>query len=117
MNTTNDTDYEEIIGTALLTGDHATAMRRTTCKLAASTAMFCGCGQVHDQKKIHVIEIVYADNSEKTVAALCPGCFKKQEPTLQTTVDKVAKDYRDNDQAPPHIRVATWSKSIVIESK
>ena len=34
-----------------------------------------------------------------------------------TTVDKVAKDYRDNDQAPPHIRVATWSKSITIEAK
>lgn len=110
-------DYEEIIGTALLTGDHATAMRRTTCKLAASTAMFCGCGAVHDQKKINVVEIVYADNSEKTVAALCPVCFAKQEPTLQTTVDKVAKEYRDSDQKPPHIRVATWSKSINIEAK
>lgn len=110
-------DYEEIIGTALLTGDHATAMRRTTCKLAASRAMFCGCGAIHDQKKIHVVEIVYSDNSEKTVAALCPACFEKQEPTLQTTVDKVAKDYRDNDQAPPHIRIATWAKSIVIEAK
>lgn len=110
-------DYEEIIGTALLTGDHATGMRRTTCKLAASTAMFCQCGAVHDQKKIHVVEVVYADNSEKTVAALCPACFKEQEPTLQNTVNKVAKDYRDNDQAPPHIRVATWSKSITIEPK
>jgi len=110
-------NYEKIIGTALLTGDHATAMRRTTCKLAASQAMFCGCGAVHDQKKVHVVEIVYADNSEKTVAALCPDCFKKQKDTLQTTVDKVAKDYRDNDQEPPHIRVATWAKSILIEAK
>lgn len=110
-------DYEEIIGTALLTGDHATAMRRTTCKLAASQAMFCGCGAIHDQKKVHVMEIVYADNSEKTVAALCPACFDKQRDTLQTTVDKVAKDYRDNDQAPPHIRIATWVKSILIEAK
>lgn len=110
-------DYEEIIGTALLTGDHATGMRRATCKLAASQAMFCKCGQIHDQKKIHVIEIIYADNTEKTVAALCPDCYAKQEPTLQNTVDKVAKDYRDKDQKPPHIRVATWSKSITIESK
>lgn len=110
-------DYEEIIGTALLTGDHETAMRRTTCKLAASQAMFCGCGAVHDQKKVHVVEIVYADNTEKTVAALCPACFKKQEPTLQTTVDKVAKDYRDNGQKPPVIRIATWAKSILIEAK
>lgn len=110
-------EYEEIIGTALLTGDHETAMRRTTCKLAASRAMFCKCGQIHDQKKVHVVEVVYADNTEKTVAALCPACFKKQEPTLQTTVNKVAKDYRDNDQTPPHIRVATWSKSIIIEAK
>lgn len=110
-------DYEEIIGTALLTGDHETAMRRTTCKLAASTAMFCQCGQVHDQKKIHVVEIVYADSTEKTVAALCPACYVKQEPTLQKTVDKVAKDYRDNDQKPPALRIATWAKSIVIEAK
>ena len=107
-------DYEEIIGNALLTGDHETGLRRTTCKLAASQAMFCGCGQIHDQRKIHVVEIVYADNKEKTVAALCPACFKKQEPTLQATVDKVAKDYRENDKKPPHIRIATWAKSIVI---
>lgn len=110
-------DYEEIIGTALLTGDHETAIRRTTCKLAASRAMFCGCGAVHDQKRIAVIEIVYADKSEKTVAALCPACFAKQRDTLQATVNKVAKDYRDNNQEPPHIRVATWSESILIESK
>lgn len=110
-------EYEEIIGTALLTGDHATAMRRTACKLAASQAMFCGCGQIHDQRKIHVVEIVYADNTEKTVAALCPACYAKQEPTLQTTVNKVAKDYRDNDQAPPMIRIATWAKSITIEAQ
>lgn len=110
-------DYEEIIGTALLTGDHATGIRRTTCKLAASRAMFCGCGQIHDQKRVHVVEVVYADNTEKTVAALCPACYAKQEPTLQATVDKVAKDYRDNDQKPPVIRIATWAKSILIEAK
>lgn len=109
-------NYEQIIGTALLTGDHATAMRRTTCKLAASQAMFCSCGQIHDQRKVHVVEIVYADKSEKTVAALCPNCFAKQRDTLQNTVNKVAKDYRDNDQEPPVIRVATWNESIVIES-
>ena len=79
--------------------------------------MLCKCGQIHDQKKIHVVEIVYADNTEKTVAALCPACFKEQENALQNTVSKVAKDYRDNDQKPPVIRVATWSKSITIESK
>ena len=109
-------EYEKIIGTALLTGDHDKAIRQITCKTAAMTRIFCGCGAIHDQKKIHVVEIVYADNTEKTVAALCPACYAKQEPTLQTTVDKVAKDYRDNDQEPPKIRVATWAKSILIEA-
>ena len=110
-------DYEEIIGTALLTGYHETAMRRTTCKLATSQAMFCGCGAAHDQKNVHVIEIVHNDGKEQTMAALCPSCYAKQEPALQNTVDKVAKDYIAAGQKPPVLRIATWAKSIVIEAK
>ncbi len=110
-------EYEEIIGTALLTGDHETGMRRATCKLAASTAMFCRCGDFHDQKKVHVVEIVHSDGKEQTVSALCPECYAKQEATLQDTVNKVAKDYIAAGQKPPAIRIATWSKSIVIEAK
>lgn len=110
-------DYEEIIGTALLTGDHATGMRRTTCKLAASQAMFCGCGAVHDQRKVHVVEIVHNDGKEQTVAALCPECYVKQAETFQNTVNKVAKDYVAAGQKPPVIRIATWAKSIVIAAQ
>ena len=110
-------EYEQIIGTALLTGDHATGMRRATCKLAASQAMFCGCGNILDQKTVHVLEIVHADGKEQTVAALCPECYAKQAETLQNTVNKVAKDYVEAGQKPPVIRIATWSKSIVIAAQ
>ena len=63
-------EYEEIIGQALLTGDHDKAMRQMTCKLAASHRMFCGCGAVHGQKKIHVVEIIHADVLEVDLGGL-----------------------------------------------
>lgn len=108
-------DYEEIIGTALLTGDHATGMRRTTCKLAASRAMFCGCGNVHDEKKIHVVEIVYNDGAEKTIAALCPECWTKNKTAIENVAKKAAADYVDAGQEPPIVRVATWARFIIVK--
>lgn len=108
-------EYEQIIGTALLTGDHETGMRRTTCKLAASRAMFCGCGAVHDQKKIHVVEIVHNDGTEQTVAALCPECFAKNAAGIASVAKKAAADYVAAGQEPPIVRVATWAKFIVIK--
>lgn len=108
-------EYEQIIGTALLTGDHETGMRRTTCKLAASQAMFCGCGAVHDQKKIHVVEIVHNDGKEQTVAALCPECFAKNLKAIENVAKKATADYVAAKQEPPVVRVATWAKFITIK--
>jgi hypothetical protein len=107
-------DYEEIIGQALLTGDHETGIRRATCKLAASHRMFCGCGAVHDQKKIHVIEIVHADKREETIAALCPTCYANNEAGIASVAKKATRDYVDAGQEPPVVRVATWKQFIVI---
>ena len=108
-------DYEQIIGTALLTGDHETGMRRTTCKLAASRAMFCGCGNVHDQRRIHVVEIVHNDGKEQTIASLCPECFAKNKAAIENVATKTAEDYVAAKQEPPIVRVATWGKFIVIK--
>ena len=108
-------EYEQIIGQALLTGDHATGMRRTTCKLAASQAIFCGCGAVHDQKKIHVVEIVHADGKEQTIAALCPSCWTKNLPAIQRVAKKATADYVAANQTPPVVRVATWARFIIVK--
>jgi hypothetical protein len=108
-------DYEKIIGTALLTGDQETGIRRTTCKLAASTAMFCGCGNVLDQKTVCVVEIVHNDGKEQTIAALCPDCWTKNLPAIENVARKATADYIEAGQEPPIVRVATWAKFIVIK--
>ena len=108
-------EYEKIIGTALLTGDHDKALRRITCKTAACHRMFCGCGNVHDQKKIHVVEIVHNDGKEQTIAALCPECFAKNLKAIENVAKKAAADYVEAGQKPPVVRVATWAKFIVIK--
>jgi hypothetical protein len=110
-------EYEQIIGQALLTGDHDTGMRRTTCKLVASTAMFCGCGAIHDQRKIHVVEIVHNDGAEQTIAALCPECWKKNQPEIERVAKKATADYVAANQAPPVVRVATWDRSIIVQGE
>jgi hypothetical protein len=109
-------EYEQIIGTALLTGDHDKAMRRVTCKMAASQAMFCGCGQIHDQRKIHVVEIVHNDGKEQTIAALCPECWTKNLPAIERVAKKASADYVEAKQTPPVVRVATWQRGIVQSS-
>jgi|694.fasta_scaffold124039_2 hypothetical protein len=108
-------DYEQIIGTALLTGDIDTGMRRTTCKLAASQAMFCGCGAVHDQRKIHVVEIVHNDGKEQTIASLCPECWKKNEAAIEIVAKKATALHIEANQKPPVVRVATWNRSIIVK--
>jgi hypothetical protein len=110
-------DYEEIIGTALLTGDHETGIRRTTCKLAASHRMFCGCGAVHDQRKIHVVEIVHNDGKEQTIAALCPDCWKKNKTAIKNVAKKATADYIEAGQKPPIVRVATWARFIIVKGE
>ena len=108
-------DYEQIIGTALLTGDHDKALRQITCKLAASTAMFCGCGNVLDQKTVCVVEIVHADGKEQTIAALCPDCWTKNLPAIENVAKKATADYIEAGQEPPIVRVATWQQFIIVK--
>ena len=108
-------EYEKIIGTALLTGDHDKALRRITCKTAASHRIFCGCGQVHDQKKIHVVEIVHNDGKEQTIAALCPECWLKNEAAIATVAKKATALHIEAGQKPPIVRVATWARFIVVK--
>lgn len=107
-------EYEQIIGQALLTGDHEKAMRQMTCKLAASHRMFCGCGAVHDQKKVHVVEIIHPDKREETIAALCQECYGKNLPGIASVAKKATADYIAAGQEPPVVRVATWEKFIVM---
>lgn len=108
-------EYEQIIGQALLSGDHATGMRRTTCKMAASTAMFCGCGQIHDQRKIHVVEIVHNDGKEQTIAALCPACWMKNKTAIEAVAKKATALHIEANQTPPVVRVATWDRFIIVK--
>ena len=110
-------EYEQIIGQALLTGDHETGMRRTTCKLAASHRIFCGCGQIHDQRRIHVVEIVHADGAEETIAALCPDCWRKNEAAIERVARKATADYVEANQTPPVVRVATWDRLIIVKGE
>jgi len=110
-------DYEKIIGTALLTGDHDQAMRQITCKTAASHRMFCGCGAIHDEKKIHVVEIVHNDGKEQTIAALCPECWQKNKAAIETVAKKATALHIEAGQAPPIVRVATWGKFIVVKGE
>ena len=108
-------EYEQIIGQALLTGDHDKALRQITCKTAASTRMFCGCGNILDQKKIHVVEIVHNDGKEQTIAALCPECFAKNLPGIENVAKKATALHIEAKQEPPVVRVATWSKFIIVK--
>jgi hypothetical protein len=108
-------EYEKIIGTALLTGDHDKALRRVTCKAAASTRIFCGCGAVHDEKRVHVVEIVHNDGTEQTVAALCPDCYAENLPAIESIAKKASADYIEAKQQPPIVRVATWDRFIIVK--
>jgi hypothetical protein len=107
-------EYEKIIGQALLTGDHDKALRQITCKTAASHRMFCGCGAVHDERRIHVVEIVHADGAEQTIAALCPECWTQNKTAIENVAKKAAADYVEAKQTPPIVRVATWDRFIVV---
>ena len=108
-------EYEQIIGQALLTGDHDKALRQITCKTAASTRMFCGCGNILDQKTVCVVEIVHNDGKEQTIAALCPECYAKNLPAIEIVAKKATALHIEAKQEPPIVRVATWGKFIVIK--
>ena len=67
--------YESLIGQAIMgnDSDKEKSMHRITCKMVASQKMFCGCGQILDQKDICVLE---THDNDKTLAACCSKCGK-----------------------------------------
>jgi hypothetical protein len=88
--------YEELVGAALLGDDKqkADSMRKVTCKLAASTRMFCDCGEVLDQSSVHVLEMVHRETGkESTLTACCQTCAIKQGAKLQQIVRLHGADY------------------------
>jgi hypothetical protein len=91
----NDT-YESLIGAALLGDDKqkTDSMRQITCKLAASTRMFCDCGEVLDQQTVHVLEMVHRETGkESTLTACCKSCAEKQGAKLQQIVRLHGAEY------------------------
>jgi hypothetical protein len=108
----SDREYENLVGAAILADNQQTkdrAVARLTCKMAASTAMFCGCGNIHDQKKIHVVEIVAPNGHEQTIGALCPKCYDAQRPVIVEVVRKAKAEYEAAGVEPNVARVATWA--------
>jgi hypothetical protein len=88
--------YEELVGAALLGDDKAKtdSMRKVTCKLAASTRMFCDCGEVLDQRTVHVLEMVHRETGkESTLTACCKVCAEKQGAKLQQIVRLHGAEY------------------------
>lgn len=101
--------YESLIAKAILGDDKdkADSMRKTTCKLAASTAMVCQCGHILEQKTVHVLEVIdVATNEEKTLAACCPDCAKSHAVKLET----IARVQKQTNR----YRWQTWRKTIDI---
>jgi hypothetical protein len=88
--------YEELVGAALLGDDKqkADSTRQITCKLAASTRMFCNCGEILDQSTVHVLEMVRKeDGKESTLTACCKACAIKQGAKLQQIVRLHGAEY------------------------
>lgn len=101
--------YESLIGAALLGDEDAKnkAMRRVTCKLAASQKMFCDCGSILDQKTVHVLEMTHKEtNKESTLTACCKTCAEKQGAKLQTIVRLHGSEYE--------VYWTTWNARIEI---
>jgi hypothetical protein len=113
MNTT------KLIAAAILGDDAAKgkALRQITCQTAASHACFCQCGNIHDQKKIHVIEVVHPDKSEHTLAACCPACFAKNLPVFRRIVSNAQAEALRASTEPSIVRVATWTKYFTIDAE
>ncbi len=88
--------YENLVAAALLGDDKqkADSMRQITCKLAASTRMFCDCGEVLDQSTVHVLEMVHRETGkESTLTACCKVCAEKQGAKLQQIVRLHGAEY------------------------
>jgi hypothetical protein len=88
--------YEKLIGAAILGDDKekTDSMRQITCKLAASQRMVCDCGDILDQKTVHVLEMVHRETGkESTLTACCQSCAIKQGAKLQQIVRLHGAEY------------------------
>lgn len=82
----NATSFEGMIGAAIL-GDDAEKekqLRRYDCKLYAMKLVMCGCGQIHDQKKIQLL----CDESGEVRTVSCPACREKGQATATAHAEK-----------------------------
>ena len=109
----------KLIAAAILGDDIAKekALRQITCQTAAAHAMVCACGAIHDQKKIHVIEIVHPDKSEQTLSACCPACFEKNLPAIRRVVANVEREAVQLNTEAGRVRVATWKQFIYVNAE
>jgi len=88
--------YKNLVAKALLGDDKqkVDSTRQITCKLAASTRMFCDCGEILDQSTVHVLEMVHRETSrESTLTACCQSCAEKQGAKLQQIVRLHGAEY------------------------
>lgn len=75
-------EYEALIGKALLANTpeaRNAAMRKVTCKTAASTQMFCACSDILDQRTVYVLETL---EDGRTIRACCPACKATTSPLI-----------------------------------
>ena len=101
--------FESLISKAIFGDekDKADAMRKSTCKLAASRVMACQCGQILDQTTVHVLEVIdLATSEEKTLAACCPDCAKLHADKVATLARVQAAEFRYVWQ--------TWKRTIEV---
>jgi len=102
-------EYEKLIASALLGDDaeKAKVLRRITCKSAASTRMFCDCGEILDQKTVYVLEMNHkATGKESTLTACCKACAIKQGKKIQQIVRLHGAEYE--------VYWTTWQAQIDI---
>lgn len=68
------TSFEQIIGEGIFSGDHDTALAKTTVKMMVMRHIFCrGCGNVLDQSSA-----IVAETAEETpIGVFCPTCWER----------------------------------------
>ena len=108
---------EAMIGQAILGTDEdkARIMRQLTCRTAAAHCVTCECGNIHDEKKIAVVEVIDENGKERTLSACCIPCIRKNAAKIKEIEDRAAADYALHGQTPDKVRIATWDRFYTAE--